>query len=157
MFSSLLDIYSLIKDEKANSFLNKALKEDIRREVVFNRLLLKEILRLSKRKRKPLLNTIDLQLELKVFGLEKVFQIGLPLKELFSGYEIGELQKSERSFYLKKIIGERLEHSDLVEKLYARLIIAKAMANHKIEKDTRSIKYNIELLNFVLEVVFKLD
>ncbi len=83
-------------------------------------------------------------------SLEKVFQIGLPLKELFNGCEIGELQKSERSFYLKKIIGERLEHSDLVEKLYTRLIIAKAMANHKIEKDTRSLKYNIELLNFVL-------
>jgi hypothetical protein len=154
LLSGLVNIYNLYKDDKANAFIKRALKEDIRREVVFNRLLLNEIKRLSRRKKKPLENFISLQLELKVEGLEKVINSGLPLNELFSGIEVAHLRDSNFSPYIKRVIGKKLEHSDLIEKLYARLIIAKSLATHNVEKDVRSINNNIQLLNLVLDVIF---
>jgi hypothetical protein len=156
MIDSIFKVLDIFDNKIKQDYLRVALIESIRRDLQFNETLIRDIIRLKKRKKNPIANNFVLLSELKTDSIDEFLKFGIPISIVFKEQiKVCDFENNEYSYYIKKLVKDLEYEWEFIEKAFTRLLIAKNISSKRVEKNLSNINYLSELTLISLRMVKK--
>jgi len=156
MIDSIFKVLDIFDNKIKQDYLRVALIESIRRDLQFNETLIRDIIRLTKRKKNPIANYFVLLSELKTDSIDEFLKFGIPISIVFKEQiKVCDFENNEYSYYIKKLVKDLEYEWEFIEKAFTRLLIAKNISSKRVEKNLSNINYLSELTLISLRMVKK--